>query len=195
MLILFLKIIINILDIECPDISILPAMAPLATTEITRNGTLKKNETAPPKITIGNRGVGGKAIFSCPDGFLIEGESEAVCQSNGQWSNDIPLCKGTNTTSYNRVQEQFPNFDMRSILPSHSQFSPTGRNWNNNRWAQRKRVGNDDNNDSVSTELNQESIHKQTSHKSSGGSANKNDNVERSSSSAGGGGHFPMARH
>lgn len=71
-----------------------PAMAPLAHTSVTRNGTLKRNETAPPKITILGRDVGGKALFSCSQGYMVEGASEAVCQSNGEWSSAIPLCKG-----------------------------------------------------------------------------------------------------
>ncbi|ODN01859.1 Locomotion-related protein Hikaru genki [Orchesella cincta] len=80
-------------NVECPDISMVPAMAPLAYTEITRNGTLKKNETAPPKITIQSRDVGGKVIFTCPQGFVVEGSTDAVCQSNGEWSAAMPLCK------------------------------------------------------------------------------------------------------
>lgn len=79
---------------ECPDISMVPAMAPLDYSSMSRNGSLKRNETAPPKITIMNREVGGKAIFSCPQGFMTEGSPEAVCQMSGQWSAPVPICKG-----------------------------------------------------------------------------------------------------
>lgn len=71
-----------------------PAMGPLAPTSMTRNGTLKKNETAPPKISILSRDVGGKAIFSCPQGYIIDGSTQAICQINGEWSTAIPLCNG-----------------------------------------------------------------------------------------------------
>lgn len=83
-----------ILDVECPDISIVPAMAPLAHTSVTKNGTLKRNETAPPAIKIHGRDVGAKAVFTCSQGYMVEGASEAVCQPNGEWSSAIPLCKG-----------------------------------------------------------------------------------------------------
>lgn len=149
----------------------MPAMAPLANTEITRNGTLKKNETAPPKITIGNRAVGGKAVFTCPQGFLIEGESEAVCQSNGQWSNDIPLCKGINTATNSRGL--FSN-DFMSIMPS-SKSSYTNRNWNQNRRPERRKGFDKKNN--FSAEESYDSKNK--------GNGNF----------GGGSGVFPMARH
>jgi hypothetical protein len=83
-----------LVDVECADISLLPAMAPLAYTSITKNGTLKRNETSPPKITIGGRNVGGKVQFSCPDGFIIQGSTEATCLVSGDWSAAIPLCTG-----------------------------------------------------------------------------------------------------
>lgn len=66
-------------------------MGPMATY---RNGTLKKNETAPPKINVVSLDVGGKAVFTCPQGFVTEGASEAVCKSNGEWSTPVPHCKG-----------------------------------------------------------------------------------------------------
>ena len=69
-------------------------MAPLAYTSVTKNGTLKRNETAPPKISIGGRHVGGKAHFSCPQGYTLQGSTEATCQTSGEWSSAIPLCKG-----------------------------------------------------------------------------------------------------
>lgn len=69
-------------------------MAPLALSAVTKNGTLKRNETAPPKITIQGRQVGGLVQFSCPQGFTLQGAAEATCQQNGDWSAAIPLCKG-----------------------------------------------------------------------------------------------------
>ncbi|CAG7716179.1 unnamed protein product [Allacma fusca] len=80
-------------NVECADISLLPAMAPLQFTSVSKNGTVKKNETAPPKITVINRDVGGKAIFTCAPGYILQGSNEAICQSNGEWSSAIPLCR------------------------------------------------------------------------------------------------------
>jgi len=81
-------------DVECPNISLLPAMAPLAYTSVTKNGTLKKNETAPPKIHVESTQVGGKVTYSCPPGYMIEGAKVAYCNDTGEWSAPMPLCKG-----------------------------------------------------------------------------------------------------
>jgi len=67
-------------------------MAPVGVS--TKNYSLKKNETAPPRITIGSLSVGGKATFTCPQGFMIDGATEATCKGNGEWSAPMPLCKG-----------------------------------------------------------------------------------------------------
>ncbi len=37
---------------RCLDIALVPAMAPLAVSYLTKNGTLKRNETAPPKVQV-----------------------------------------------------------------------------------------------------------------------------------------------
>ncbi|XP_021948742.1 sushi, von Willebrand factor type A, EGF and pentraxin domain-containing protein 1 isoform X2 [Folsomia candida] len=78
-------------NVECQDISLLPAMAPMAYPS--RNSTYKKNETAPPKISIVSLDVGGKALFTCPQGYVADGAADATCQSNGKWSNPLPICK------------------------------------------------------------------------------------------------------
>ena len=31
-------------------------------------------------------------IFSCDIGYELQGNKTALCQANGQWSNNIPLC-------------------------------------------------------------------------------------------------------
>lgn len=80
-----------LIDVQCQDISLLPAMAPMANP--TRNN-FKKNETAPPKISIASLDVGGKAVFSCPQGYVADGANEATCQSSGKWSTSLPICKG-----------------------------------------------------------------------------------------------------
>ncbi|OXA56007.1 sushi, von Willebrand factor type A, EGF and pentraxin domain-containing protein 1 isoform X2 [Folsomia candida] len=85
-------------NIECFDISLVPAMAPLAVSYLTKNGTLTRNQTAPPKVTLLGTHmqkiyVGAKAAFSCDQGYMIEGSAEAICQANGEWSASMPLCK------------------------------------------------------------------------------------------------------
>lgn len=125
---------------ECPDIQTVPAMSPLAFTDITRNGTLRKNETAPPIIKIESRSVGGRVNYSCPQGFAVEGSPEAICQSNGQWSNDMPLCKGMMRDGHSKMMSG--NSKMSMMMPMSSQLSNNGRNWNNNRHVySRKRGG------------------------------------------------------
>ena len=37
------------------------------------------------------------ANYSCTDGFTLVGSSSRVCQSNGQWSGNAPVCQGTNS--------------------------------------------------------------------------------------------------
>ncbi|XP_022088953.1 sushi domain-containing protein 2-like [Acanthaster planci] len=39
--------------------------------------------------------VGGEAVFSCDKGYTLQGESELVCQEDGQWSGKVPTCRST----------------------------------------------------------------------------------------------------
>lgn len=156
-------------------------MAPLAYTEITRNGTLQKNETAPPKITIQSRSVGGKVLFSCPQGFVVEGSPEAVCQSTGEWSDAMPLCKGMNRTS--GMNSSLPNLPMLMPMPN------SGRNWNNNRRAQRKRGGGGSSTEHASIPIvNSNNNHHNNFHNNN----NHHNNADSPSSSDGQTGLFPM---
>ncbi|XP_038073405.1 sushi domain-containing protein 2-like [Patiria miniata] len=36
--------------------------------------------------------VGGVASFTCDDGYILQRESELVCQENGTWSGEVPIC-------------------------------------------------------------------------------------------------------
>lgn len=103
-------------------------MSPLAYTEVTKNGTLKKNETAPPTIRILSRAVGGKVNFSCPQGFAIQGAAESECLPTGKWSVAMPLCKGISNGSHSFLTS---SSKMSMMMPMSSQFSNNGRNWNN----------------------------------------------------------------
>lgn len=47
------------------------------------------------RTSVVSREVGGKAIFSCPPGYIIRGSSgESVCQPNGEWTKPTPHCEG-----------------------------------------------------------------------------------------------------
>ena len=37
--------------------------------------------------------LGSKATYSCNSGYVLEGESTRVCQSNGKWSGEAPTCE------------------------------------------------------------------------------------------------------
>ncbi len=34
-----------------------------------------------------------KATYSCDDGFFLVGDETRVCQANGKWSGEAPICK------------------------------------------------------------------------------------------------------
>lgn len=88
-------------DIECPDISNESG----AYTAALKNSTFKKNELSQPKISVLSREVGGKATFTCPQGFMTEGSSEAVCQSSGQWSASVPFCRGVHEMPFRPLKQ------------------------------------------------------------------------------------------
>jgi len=51
--------------------------------------------------------VGGKAIFTCPQGFIPEGASEAACTSSGKWSTPVPHCKEVECPEPNSPENGF----------------------------------------------------------------------------------------
>lgn len=38
--------------------------------------------------------VGSLAEYNCSEGFLLMGVTTRVCQMNGTWSEDVPVCLG-----------------------------------------------------------------------------------------------------
>ncbi|KAH9415308.1 C-type lectin (CTL) or carbohydrate-recognition domain (CRD) [Dermatophagoides pteronyssinus] len=57
--------------------------------------TCKAPETKDEKtmIQVSNHQVGSKAIYSCINGLELIGNNERTCQTNGQWSGQIPYCR------------------------------------------------------------------------------------------------------
>ena len=40
------------------------------------------------------RTVNSQAIYFCDDGYFLQGPSSRICQSNGDWSGNAPVCVG-----------------------------------------------------------------------------------------------------
>lgn len=47
------------------------------------------------KVLIISREVGGRAVFSCIQGYGLQGPAETVCQPNGEWATPFPTCDGS----------------------------------------------------------------------------------------------------
>ena len=44
------------------------------------------------EVRLSGNSEGDSASYSCEDGFLLIGESTRICQENGQWTEDPPVC-------------------------------------------------------------------------------------------------------
>ena len=40
-----------------------------------------------------NTAVNSQAIYTCSSGFALVGQSSRICQANGTWSGEEPLCE------------------------------------------------------------------------------------------------------
>lgn len=38
--------------------------------------------------------VGSQVVYSCQDGFMLEGAKIRTCLESGKWSKEEPICKG-----------------------------------------------------------------------------------------------------
>ncbi|XP_038073805.1 sushi domain-containing protein 2-like [Patiria miniata] len=47
--------------------------------------------------------VGGVASFTCDDGYTLQGDNELVCQENGQWSGEVPICEASGLQAWQIV--------------------------------------------------------------------------------------------
>lgn len=46
------------------------------------------------RVTLTGTVIGARAIYSCEDGFALEGSSEIACGNDGLWVDDPPVCSG-----------------------------------------------------------------------------------------------------
>ena len=42
----------------------------------------------------GNNTVGDMITYSCDEGYYVDGPLSSICQINGSWTNDPPICQG-----------------------------------------------------------------------------------------------------
>ena len=43
--------------------------------------------------------VDAQVSFSCNEGYELKGFTTLTCQTNGAWSNDVPVCEGIPNSS------------------------------------------------------------------------------------------------
>lgn len=56
--------------------------------------TIPGGANAKLRVAIVSRGVGGRAAFSCIQGWGLRGSHETVCMPNGEWAQPFPTCVG-----------------------------------------------------------------------------------------------------
>ena len=44
----------------------------------------------------GDNRPGTKAVYTCNDGFRLDGEPKRLCQDDGTWDGEAPTCERTN---------------------------------------------------------------------------------------------------
>ena len=45
------------------------------------------------QVTLNGTAFGSIAIYSCDDGYVLNGNEMRICQSSGEWSGDEPTCE------------------------------------------------------------------------------------------------------
>ena len=46
------------------------------------------------RVEVVSNEVNGSAVFTCDEGFFLNGSSSVECQENGEWSEQLPTCQG-----------------------------------------------------------------------------------------------------
>lgn len=61
--------------------------------EVIHDTELREGERR-PRVAVVSRGVGGRAAFSCPPGWALDGPTETVCLPAADWARPFPICRG-----------------------------------------------------------------------------------------------------
>ncbi|CAH2056897.1 unnamed protein product, partial [Iphiclides podalirius] len=70
----------------------LPVCESVECGDVVLDGPLNEGERR-PRVTVVSRGVGGRAAFSCPPGWALNGASETVCLPAADWAKPFPVCR------------------------------------------------------------------------------------------------------
>lgn len=54
-------------------------------------------------------GFGKEVVFRCQDGYILHGASKLICQSDGHWDAEVPLCKPVSCVPPEDLADGFPN--------------------------------------------------------------------------------------
>ncbi|CAH0717600.1 unnamed protein product, partial [Brenthis ino] len=70
----------------------LPVCESVECGEVLQDMPIREGERR-PRVAVVSRGVGGRAAFSCPPGWALDGPTETVCLPAADWSRPFPVCK------------------------------------------------------------------------------------------------------
>ena len=74
--------------------------------------------TAPPNgsTLLSNTTFGSIASYSCDTGYNLIGSSTVVCQADGEWSGEIPVCTVTGRQYFEKVSFQDTSFNTTILF-------------------------------------------------------------------------------
>lgn len=64
---------------------------------------------------VSTHSVGGIAVYSCPRGYIMQGNSTRSCLKKGVWSGQSPSCTGTEKKDYLEKDLKFKNCFSRRL--------------------------------------------------------------------------------
>ncbi|CAH2250497.1 jg9593 [Pararge aegeria aegeria] len=70
----------------------LPVCESVECGEVVHDTVLEEGERR-PRVAVVSRGVGGRAAFSCPPGWALDGPTETVCLPAADWARPFPVCR------------------------------------------------------------------------------------------------------